>query len=261
MNQNTSVQSKWIVQPKPNGNAKLRLFCFPYAGSSAVVTYKYFVDNLPEFVEVCPVELPGRGTRMGEKLIDNIEEILARITENIGSYLDKPFVFFGHSMGALISYELTKKVKDKYNACPQKLYISAHKAPFLERGGPIMHKLERESFVNELKKMNGIANELLEHTELMDLMIPIIKNDYAVCENYTYQGKEKINVPITAFGGRYDKDIHENDLIKWAEVTNHDFNHYLIEGGHFFITKEKENFIKLFTNILAHDNAKIINQK
>ncbi len=261
MNYNAKTKSKWIVQPKPNESAKIRLFCFPYAGSSAVVTYKYFVDNLPDFIEVCPVELPGRGTRMGEKLIDNIEVILEEIAENIKDFLDKPFIFFGHSMGALISYELTQKINEKYNAKPLKLYVSAHKAPFLERGGPIMHKLEKNSFVNELKKMNGIPNELLEHTELMDLMLPIIRNDYALCENYTYRGKEKINVPITAFGGKFDKDIKEIDLIKWSEVTDQAFNHFLLDGDHFFITKERERFLSLFTKLLANDTSKIINRK
>jgi len=250
-------KSKWIFQPNPRPDAKVRLFCFPYAGSSAIVTYKYLVDSLPEFVEVCPVEFPGRGTRMGEKLIDNIEEILLNISKSFEDWLDKPFMFFGHSMGALISYELVFKIYGKYNKLPLKLYVSAHKAPFLERGGPIMHKLDKENFIRELKKMNGIAKELFEHSELMELMLPIIRNDYAVCENYSHKNKEKINIPITAFGGLYDKDVKEEHIKQWSEVTNSEFSHFLLEGDHFFITKEKEKFLNLFSKLLANDVVKM----
>ena len=254
-------KTKWILQPSPKPDAKVRLFCFPYAGSSAVVTYKYFVDNLPDFVEVCPVELPGRGTRISENLIDNIEELLTNISNEMTDWLDKPFMFFGHSMGALIGYELVFKIYENYNILPEKLYVSAHKAPFLDRGGPIMHKLKKNDFINELKKMNGIAKELLEHKELMDLMLPIIRNDYAVCENYNYKEKEKINVPITAFGGTFDKEIREEHLKQWSNVTNADFNYFLIEGDHFFIVKEKEKFMNLFAKLLINDISKIIAEK
>ena len=255
----TDSKSRWVTQPNPRPDAKVRLFCFPYAGSSAVVTYKYLADNLPEFIEVCPVEFPGRGTRMGEKLIDNIEEILSNISISIDEWLDKPFMFFGHSMGALISYELIFKIYEKYNKLPLKLYVSAHKAPFLERGGPIMHKLEKEQFVSELKQMNGIAKELFEHSELMELMLPIIRNDYAVCENYNYKQKKKLDVPITAFGGTDDKDVKEEHLKEWAKVTTSEFNHFLLEGDHFFIVKEKKKFLNIFSKILVNDISKINN--
>jgi medium-chain acyl-[acyl-carrier-protein] hydrolase len=170
-------------------------------------------------------------------------------------------MLFGHSMGALISYELVFKLFEKYKILPNKLYISAHKAPFLERGGPVMHKLEKSEFVNELKDMNGIAKELFEHNELMELMLPIIRNDYAVCENYNYQVRKKLNIPITAFGGIYDKDVKEEDLKQWAIVTNLEFNHILLEGDHFFITKEKEQFLNVFSKILLNDTAKISTDK
>jgi len=251
--------NRWIVRPNPNNNAKLRLFCFPYAGSSAVVTYKFLVDNLPEFIDVCPVELPGRGARMMETLIDNLDVVIDEATEAIQDFIDIPFIFFGHSMGALISYELTHSLIQKYSAKPSKLYMSAHKAPFLERSGPIMHKLEANKFTDELVKMDGISKEIMQHKELMELVLPIIRNDYLVCETYKYKQKELLDIPITVFGGSYDKDITENDLLAWSKITSADFNHFMIQGDHFFILKQKDYFLKLFSRILTTDLSKIIN--
>ncbi len=123
--------SKWILRPKPQREAKLRLFCFPYAGSSGIVTYKHLVDMLPDLIEVCPIELPGRGTRISEQLNNNLDIIVKQIFNEITNYLDKPFVFLGHSMGALICFELTNKLKISHNKMPLKLYVSAHKAPYM----------------------------------------------------------------------------------------------------------------------------------
>ncbi|MCP5061064.1 MAG: thioesterase [Ignavibacteriae bacterium] len=245
--------NNWIVRPNPKHNAKLRLFCFPYAGSSAVVTYRHFVDNLPDFIEVCPVELPGRGARMAEDLIDDLEQVVEEISFALKDFLDIPFAFFGHSMGALISYELSHKVFGQHKVKPSNIYVSAHKAPFTERDGLIMHKLDSNEFTSELMKMDGVSKEIMEHKELMELMLPIIKNDYAVCETYDYKQKEVLDIPITIFGGVNDKDITEANLLQWEKLTSSNFRHFMIEGDHFFLTKEKNSFTRLFSDLLTSD--------
>jgi len=250
--------NKWIIRPNPKKNAKLRLFCFPYAGSSSVVTYRHFVESLPAFVEVCPVELPGRGARMSENLINDLEHVVEQISNSMKEYLDIPFAFFGHSMGALISYELSHKVSNKYMKKPQKLYVSAHKAPFSEKNGPIMHKLNSNEFTAELRKMEGIPKEMMEHKELMELMLPIIRNDYAVCETYRFKEREVLDIPITIFGGSEDKDISEDDLLEWENLTNSNFRKVMIKGDHFFIIKEKKHFTKLLSEILSNDFSHIL---
>jgi len=236
-----------------NVQKKLRLFCFPYAGSSAVVTYKYFSDVLPKYVEVCPVELPGRGSRMSEKLVDNMNDILLDILETIGQSIHEPYIFFGHSMGALISYELTNLFIKKSLPLPLKLYLSAHRAPFAEKDGPIMHKLNNQEFIKELISMKGVAQEILDHSELLNLVLPIIRNDYKLCETYSYKPHNKIDIPITVFGGKFDKDIEEEHLLQWSELTNSNFSSFLFDGDHFFILKRKEKVTGKLINLLNED--------
>lgn len=246
-------KAKWILRPKYQRNAKMRLFCFPYAGSSGMVSYKFLVDSLPNSIEVCPIELPGRGLLINEKLISNLDEVVNGISEEMKDFFDLPFVFFGHSMGALISYELTHKIYALYNRTPQKLYISAYRVPSIERNEKIMHKLGIIEFKSELLKIDGIAQDIWEHEELMDLMLPIIKNDYKLCETYKYLPKEKLQCHITAFGGTDDKDVTKVHLADWNKFTACDFELVMFEGDHFFMVKNKKIFIDKFSQMLFRD--------
>ena len=244
---------KWIVRPQIKNNAKVRLFCFPYAGSSAVVTYKFLVDSLPEDIEVCPVEFPGRGGRMAEKLISDISIAVDQISEEITDYFEKPYIFFGHSMGALVAYELSHLLIKKYDSRPLKLYLSAHMAPNIRKDEKIMHLLTGDEFLDELIKMNGLATEILQHKELLDLMLPIIKNDYKLCETYQYADKERLNIPFQVFGGKEDKDVKFDHLEEWSNLTSSECNIEMLDGDHFFISKQKDLFLEKFSSILLHD--------
>src|SRR5687767_7376567 len=102
-------RDSWVVIPKPNSRAKLRLFCFPYAGGAAYI-YRSWGDTLPSLVEVCAVQLPGRGTRMSEKPLSDLSQVVAEAARGLQNYFDRPFAFFGHSMGALISFELARQL-------------------------------------------------------------------------------------------------------------------------------------------------------
>lgn len=244
---------RWIVRPKVNNDAKIRLFCFPYAGSSAVVTYKFLVDSLPEEIEVCPVEFPGRGSRMAENLISDIDKAVQLIGAAIPGFLDKPYLFLGHSMGALVAFELSHYLKTNLNSQPLKLYLSAHRAPSIEKDGKMMHILKENEFLDELIKMNGLADEILEHRELLDLMLPVIKNDYKLCETYRFKSKNKLDIPFQIFGGSNDKDVSLEHLKAWNELTSAYIKIEIIEGDHFFLTKNKENFLQKFKNYLNSD--------
>ena len=251
--------SKWIFRPNNKSNAKIRLFCFPYAGSSALITYKFLIDALPYEIEVCPVEFPGRGTRISENLIDNLNEVISNISEEFTEFLDKPFIFFGHSMGALIAYELAHLLSDKYGRIPNKLYLSAHTAPNVNRKGQIIYLLEKKEFLEKLIQMKGISEEILLHQELLDMVLPIIKNDYKLCETYSYISKKKMDIPFHIFGGKYDEDISVENLRQWQNLTNGDFDLTLIDGDHFYLTKNKEEFLGILNSNLKIDLIKILN--
>ena len=242
-------------------NNKIKLFCFPYAGSSAVVTYKFLIDTLPEFIEVCPIELPGRGARISEKLIDNLSDILDLIIDDIKDSINSPYIFLGHSMGALISYELTHKLLSEYNSSPLKLYVSAHRAPNLPKDGIIMHELGNDEFINELRLIDGLAAEILQHPELLDLLLPIIRNDYKLCETYNYEKKEKLDIPISVFGGIQDKDISKTQLMEWSDLTTAEFNLKLFDSDHFFILKQRDQFSAEISLQLEKDYQSLVLSK
>lgn len=245
--------SNWIIVPNKIKNPKIRLFCFPYAGSSAVVTYKFISDHAPEDVEVCMVEFPGRGSRMTEGLISDISIVVNEIYDNLLKFLDIPYAFLGHSMGALTAYELGKKIQQNNLMLPYKLYLSAHRAPQLKRNGKTIYKLNDDEFLDELILMKGIDSELLKHDELLKLFAPIIRNDYELCETYSFKGGGKLKIPFHVFAGSEDEYVKPDDLKLWSELTTVSISTDIIEGDHFFIIKEKQKFLKIFLPLLEDD--------
>ncbi|KAA3617198.1 MAG: thioesterase [Calditrichaeota bacterium] len=224
----------WIVKLKPNPNAKLKLFCLPFAGGSSVA-YRDWNDVLPATVELCAIEIPGRGQRLGEPLLKNLPELVTKLAEGIKEELDRPFVLFGHSMGAATGFELTHLLQSKYQKTPEHLFFSGRGAPQIpERDEPI-HKLPKNEFIDKIRSFNGTPKEVLAHEELMELVIPIIRADFEVCETYNYQQRAPLNIPMTVLGGLSDEDINKSDLESWGIHTQNEFNIRMFPGGHFYL--------------------------
>ncbi len=241
-----------IVNINPRPNASKRIFCFPYAGGSAAIIYRKWTFDLPEEFEVLPVEYPGRGARLQESLKLEMSSLVDELIASIETYLDKPFLFFGHSMGALVSYELTRKLGQLQLPLPEKLFLSSHSAPQITKRTPIMHKLPKNEFIRELKELNGMPKEFFESEELLDIFLPIIKADYTVCETYKFDSASKLNMPFVAIRGINDETVLAEDMIDWGKLTENKFNFYEFPGDHFFITKKQEEFISFFQKLLAH---------
>ncbi len=180
-----SLTECWLRSPKPNPQASLRLFCFPYVGGGALI-FRTWPNSLPATAEVCPVELPGRGTRLKETPFTRLLPLVQALAQALLPHLDKPFAFFGHSMGALISFELTRQLRRLYGLVPLHLFVSAHRAPQLPDPDPPIHTLPEAEFMEELRCLNGTPKEVLEQPELMELMLPILRADFALCETYIY---------------------------------------------------------------------------
>lgn len=237
-----SPSSSWVKCFKPNPQAKLRLFCLPYAGGSAAI-YRTWPDGLPGTVEVCAVELPGRGRQMKLPPIARLETLVSEIAQNLTPFLDKPFAIFGHSMGALISFELTHLLRSKYGLTPLHLFISARRAPQLLPTKPPIHNLPEAEFLEELRHLNGTPQAVLENEELMQLFLPVLRADFAVLETYVYTQKPPIDCPVTVFGGLQDREVSHSDLLGWQEQAMGyapleaiaSFSLQMIDGDHFFI--------------------------
>ncbi|MBD2665592.1 hypothetical protein B6N60_03548 [Richelia sinica FACHB-800] len=251
MKKNISNQNSWIVCPKPNPLANLRLFCFPYAGGSSFI-FRNWPDSLSPSVEVCTIELPGRGRQIQLRPFDRIEPLVNAIASVISPYLDKPFAFFGHSMGGLVSFELTRLLRQHYGLLPVHLFISGRRAPQLPDSKPSVHNLPEAEFIAELHRLNGTPPAVLGNAELMQLFLPILRADFAVLETYIYHPEPPLECPITVFGGLEDTEVDCNQLQAWQEQTKADFNLHMFPGNHFFIHSTQAFLIKALEQHLKY---------
>lgn len=184
--------------------------------------------------------------------------LVEKLTEDIYPHLNKPFYFFGHSMGALIAYELSCSLKKRYNLEPEHLYVSAHAAPHLVRKENPIYNLPRTQFIEKLKELDGIPKEVISNEELMDLVIPILRADFSICETYTYTQDIRLNCPITVFGGKYDKNVNIEELESWADLTQSYCELHLLPGDHFFISKCEQIFLDLLSGKFADKKLKVM---
>jgi medium-chain acyl-[acyl-carrier-protein] hydrolase len=224
----------WIAGRKPNPRARLRLFCFPYAGGAPSV-FRNWSDGLPADVEVCPVQFPGRGTRLMEPPFSRLSLLVEALAEALLPLLDKPFALFGHSLGSLVSFELARHLRANHSVRPVRLLVSAGPAPQIPHRGAPIHSLPEKEFAAELRRLNGTPGELLNHKELMDIVLPSLRADFALYESYRYLSEPPLNCPISTFGGLNDQRVNHDDLEAWRDQTSVSFSIRMFPGDHFFL--------------------------
>jgi len=242
----------WIACRKPSPRARLRLFCFPYAGGGALI-FRTWQDSLPAEVEVCPVQLPGRGTRLMEPPFTRLSPLIQALAQALFPLLDKPFAFFGHSLGALVSFELARQLRRQYDVHPVRLFVSAGYAPQLPHLRSPLHTLPEGDFLTELRRLNGIPRAVLEHEELMQMALPILRADFAVYETSAYSTELPLNCPISTFGGLRDRTVSQSDLDAWREQTSGSFSLQMFPGDHFFLNTTQPLLLRVLSQELHGD--------
>ncbi|TAE61954.1 MAG: thioesterase [Nostocales cyanobacterium] len=241
--------NSWITCPQPNPNAKIRLFCLPYAGGSAVIFHKWS-KNLPQTIEVCPIEIPGRGRQITLPPHTKMKSLVAEIATKIIPFLDKPFAIFGHSMGAQVSFELARLLRSDYNLQPIHLFISGRKAPQINSTKRDIYNLPDQEFWQEVSKLNGTPNEVIENAEMIELFLPILRADFTALETHIHTNQQPFNFPISVFGGLQDTGITQHQLEAWKEHTTSDFSVQMLEGNHFFLRESEKNLLHQITHKL-----------
>jgi surfactin synthase thioesterase subunit len=224
---------RWLVRSMPRGGESLTLVCFPYAGGGAGV-FRGWSERLPAEVEVVAVQLPGREQRLLEPAFDELEPLVRAIVAQFAAALNRPFALFGHSLGALLAYEVAHALRDEAGE-PEYLFVSGFRAPHLPPSRDPIHRLPDPSFIDELRRLGGTPQEVLDHEELMDLLLPPLRADIAICETYAHRPRPRLTCPIAAFGGDSDPDVPAIDLAAWRDHTEGDFTFQLFPGDHFFL--------------------------
>lgn len=244
-----TTDDNWLVFPAPKPTARLRLFCFPYSGSGASA-FQAWTARLPREVELCAVQLPGRETRLRETPLTSLRPLLEALMDVIPPYLDKPYVFFGHSLGALIAFELARKLRRDYQTVPLQLFVSARPAPQTPPRESPVYRLPDEQFIESLRQFNGTADAVLDNKELMNLLLPVLRADFQINETYFCTAEEPLECPITAFRGADDEMTSYANVDGWREQTSNSFILRTLPGGHFFIYSAEERFWQIFSHDL-----------
>jgi medium-chain acyl-[acyl-carrier-protein] hydrolase len=238
----------WLIR-RPSQSARLRLFCFPYAGGSAL-TFRAWGSGLPPDVEVCAVQLPGHGTRMKEQPFARLGPLVRDAAAALRPHLNEPFAFFGHSMGALVAFEVARLLRKEHRLAPRQLFVSGARAPQLDRTEPTTYDLPDSELLEDLRNLNGTPKEVLEEPELMRMLLPILRADFAVCQTYEYAYDLPLECPVTAFGGTVDTAVSRESLEAWRAQTTSDFSFHLLPGDHFFLNVEQALLLRLLTREL-----------
>jgi surfactin synthase thioesterase subunit/glycosyltransferase involved in cell wall biosynthesis len=218
----------------------LRLFCFPHAGGGGSA-FKAWAERLPRSVVVVPMRPARRATPY------NMAELVAALGDSIEPYLDQPFAFFGHSMGAVVAFELARLLRRRNRPLPRMLVASGARAPRFRRGhvpGPEPGEAE---FVEALRRLQGTPREVLDNPTLLQLILPALREDAAIYRNYIYAEEPPLHCPIRAYGGAEDPNVHRQHLEGWAAETMAAFAVRVFPGAHFYLQTHRQEFLAALT--------------
>ncbi|HEX5085935.1 MAG TPA: alpha/beta fold hydrolase [Blastocatellia bacterium] len=247
---NANEMNIWFSRPRLNPNAEMRLFCFPYAGGSANI-FRFWPDVMMRSVEICAANLPGRLARMMEAPFTRLTPLVHEMARVILPWTDKPFAFFGHSMGALISFELARRLRTIGASLPARLFISGRRAPHLPDPDPHRHTYPDHLFMEELGRLNGTPPEVMTNPELMQLMLPLLRADFAMCETFEYRPEPSLPCPLTVFGGLQDPEVPPESLEAWRQHTSQSFRVCLLPGDHFFLNSARNSLLMVIAQELS----------
>jgi medium-chain acyl-[acyl-carrier-protein] hydrolase len=249
-----SDMKSWIKLSKGE-NENFRVFCFPYSGGTAQV-YRPLTNLLPDGVSVYAYELPGRGRRFGEEIPDRLAGIVEDAFLPIKGLIERPYAFFGHSLGGIIAFEMARHLRKQGHPLPRHLFVSGIRAPQVPKREEEAFSLPRQEFIDKIKELGGTPSEILENEEMLDIMIPVLRKDFQLYETYSYSQDAPLSIPITAFGGRGDNFVTEGDIKKWSEHTSSLFEMRMFDGDHFFILDNMDNVAQLIAQAIYRLNQR-----
>jgi medium-chain acyl-[acyl-carrier-protein] hydrolase len=224
----------WLGPVRAHSTTQLRLFCFPYAGGGASA-YNTWAEHLPHDVEVVPIRLPGREGRFTEAPARDLPALVDALAPALRPHLDVPFAFFGHSMGALIGFELCRRLRRDYGLLPLHLFLSAHRAPHLPNLSPQFHRASDEAILGEVRRLSPTRSDATSDDALMRALLPMLRADWTVCETYGYRPDVPLDCPITVYGASDDTEASYHELVAWRDHTSADFRMRIFPGDHFYV--------------------------
>lgn len=244
-----STPNRWLVGGRGDPTAALRLFTFSYAGGGASV-FRQWNRLLAPRIDTYSVQLPGRETRFTEPRLTDFSTAVNAIVEALRPSLTRPFAIFGHSMGAMLAFETVRQLRRLNGPMPQHLFVSGCSAPQI-REPNTYSQLPDDEFLQKVRKYGGIPDEILHHTELLQLVLPVLRADFQLFESYEFIDEAALDCPITVFGGLDDADAPHDHLTPWRIHTTKAFRLRMFEGGHFYLNAAQNLLLSEIAGDLA----------
>jgi len=246
----SSLSSPWFKSHGSTERGAVRLFCFHCAGGSAAA-FRDWPRQLSRQIELVTVQLPGREWRFGETPFRRMEPLIGELAEQIAPRLGERYVFFGHSMGALISFELLREIQHRQLPPPVLYFPAGLRAPQIPDHDPPIHHLPDHEFLsNLLEHHDDRLTVMTDNDGLRSILLPCMRADVELCETYRYKQGQPLSCPIFALGGMADPEVTEDDLRSWKEQTTATFRYFLYPGGHFFIDTAAARVLQLVSRTL-----------
>ena len=236
------MSTRWLPYGTQRTHARLRLLCLPYAGGNARM-FRHWDAAMPEGVEVCPVELPGRGTRRGEGCATSMSSLVEAMAEEMEALLDLPFAVFGYSMGGLVGFELARMLRRQYGREPAALLVAAQNAPSVPLERPTASRSTDEEMISALHRSGGMSHEALTNARFMRAFLPVLRADYTLVDTYAYAPENPLSCPIHLYTGAKDALVSERGQAEWRRETSGGFAIHRFPGGHYFLREEEGRFL------------------
>lgn len=233
--------SPWFRNYRPAPDASVRLVCLPHAGGSASFYFPVARELSPR-VEVLAVQYPGRQDRRTEPAVTDLHALADRIAGALGPWTDRPYALFGHSMGAVLGFEVARRM-EAAGSGPTELFVSGRRAPCVDRTDE-WHPQTDEEVVAEIRKLNGTGSSLLDDEETLGMILPALRSDYRAVRGYRYRPGPALDCPVTAFTGDRDPRARVEEVRAWENHTRSGFGLRVLPGGHFFLVDQQGEVLR-----------------
>lgn len=228
---------------------RINLYCLPFAGGSKY-SYKDYVSAAPDFINVVPIELPGRGSRYKEPLLTDAAGMVDDVYGQIKDMLGTPYAIYGHSMGAVLGYLLARRILEEGMNPPEHLFLTGCRGPSVQRKDPLRHLLSKEEFIQELKNLGGCPDEILNDDDLMNFFEPILRADFQAVETLDYRPQEPIHIPINVMTGISERTTYQ-EAMEWQKETTAKVEGHRFPGKHFFIFNYPKEILEIIARKLT----------
>ncbi|KUN81012.1 oleoyl-ACP hydrolase [Streptomyces bungoensis] len=232
----------WCRRFHPAPEAAHRLVCFPHAGGSASYYHPVSAALSPR-VDVVAVQYPGRQDRRNEPLIDDVGTLADQVHHALRGWDDRPLTFFGHSMGALVGFEVARRF-EREGRGPVRLFASGRRAPSRHRDDNV-HRRTDDGIIAEVRAMSGTDDRLLGDDELIRMILPALRGDYRAVETYRCEPGATVDCPVTALVGDSDPKTTVDEARDWQQHTTAEFDLHVLPGGHFYLNSRAAEVLKL----------------